>query len=98
MSVLYRFMAAHHLSAEEYNKIRRHIVKKLYAKQAFQHGHLLYERLLSGIHSHMGGLVRIVLDDLLKEGIVLYYGRTNHGAAYQLNIKKLREIESIIAE
>lgn len=83
---------------EDYEKVKRHIVKKLYAKQAFRHGHLLYERLLSGIPSHLGWFVRIALKDLLKDGIVLYYGRTNHGDAYQLNIKKLKEIESMIFE
>ena len=37
-----------------------------------------------------------VLEDLIKEGLVLHYGRTKHGDAYQLNIKKLKEIEEII--
>ena len=37
-----------------------------------------------------------ILDDLLKEGWVLIYGRTKYGFAYQLNIKKLNEIEKIL--
>jgi len=91
-------MASSHLSIEEYRKIKRHIVKKLYSHQAFQQGHLLYERLLSGIPSHLRGCVRIVLKDLLREEVVLFYGRTNYGDAYQLNIKKLKDIETILAE
>jgi len=32
----------------------------------------------------------------MKEELVLFYGKTKHGDAYQLNIKKLKEIEDII--
>jgi len=84
------------LSNREYQKIKKNIIKKLYSNQAFSKGHLLYERLTSGIPSHLTGFVKNVLDDLLKEGLVLYYGRTKYGDAYQLNIKKLKEIEEMI--
>jgi hypothetical protein len=36
------------------------------------------------------------LGDLIKEGFVVHYGKTKHGLAYQLNIKKLKEIEGLI--
>lgn len=85
------------LSEQDYVKIRKNIVKKLYAYGAFAHGHLLLERLQSGVPSHLIGSVRQVLEDLIKEGLVLFYNRTKHGEAYQLNIKKLREIEAIIS-
>lgn len=78
---------------EDYYKIRKTIIRKLYAKRAFSRGHLLFERLQSGIPPHLSGYVKDILDDLIKEGIVLYYGRTKHGDAYQLNISRLREIE-----
>jgi len=39
-----------------------------------------------------------VLDDLIKENLVIHYGRTKHGDAYQLNVQKLKEIEEIIFE
>lgn len=84
------------LSESDYVKIRKNIVKKLYAYGAFSHGHLLLERLQSGIPSHLIGSVKDVLEDLVKEEIVLFYKRTKHGEAYQLNIKKLKEIEEII--
>ena len=58
-------------------------MKKLYAYGAFVHGHLLFERLQQGIPSHLAGFVKQVLDDLLKEEIVLFYGRTKHGASRQ---------------
>jgi hypothetical protein len=75
------------LTSIEYNKIRNNMIKRLYAKQAFHQGHLLYERLASGIPAHLKGFVHIVHIDLIREKLVLYYGRTKHGDAYQLNIK-----------
>ena len=84
------------LSKQDYHKIRKNIIKKLYANNAFSKGHLLYERLASGIPSHLTGFVKDVLEDLIKEGLVLHYGKTKHGDAYQLNIKKLKEIEAAI--
>ncbi|MBI4144042.1 hypothetical protein HY486_02245 [Candidatus Woesearchaeota archaeon] len=71
-------------------------MKKLYSNQAFSKGHLLYERLACGIPPHLKGFVEDVLKDIMKEGLVLFYGKTQYGNAYQLNIKKLEEIEKII--
>ena len=84
------------LSDEDYDKIKRNIVKKLYANKAFVKGHLLYERLTSGIPPHLSGFVDDVLQDLIKEELVLLYGKTKHGDAYQLNVKKLKEVEDLI--
>ncbi len=85
------------LSEIEYKKIRNQIIKKLYYQKAFSKGHLLYERLTSGIPSHLKGFVEEVLNDLIKEELVIFYGKTKYGDAYQLNIKKLKEIEDIIS-
>ena len=85
------------LTASDYARIKKNIIKKLYAHHAFSRGHLLYERLQSGIPPHLIGFVEDVLKDLMKEGLVLFYGRTNYGDAYQLNIKKLKEIEEILS-
>jgi len=84
------------LSKSNYVKIKKNILKKLYSNKAFSKGHLLYERLTSGIPPHLAGFVDDVLNDLLKERLVIYYGKTKHGRAYQLNIRKLKEIEEII--
>jgi hypothetical protein len=84
------------LNKTDYIKIKRNILKKLYSNQAFSKGHLLYERLASSIPGHLKGFVKDVLEDLMKEELVLFYGKTKHGDAYQLNIKKLKEIEDII--
>jgi len=84
------------LTKSDYTKIKKNILKRLYSNQAFSKGHLLYERLTSGIPPHLKGFVEDVLEDLVKEGLVLFYGKTKHGDAYQLNIKKLKEIEDLI--
>ena len=84
------------LSNQDYLKIKKNILKRLYSNQAFSKGHLLYERLTSGIPPHLKGDVKDILDELVKDEIVLFYGKTKHGDAYQLNIKKLKEIEEMI--
>jgi len=80
----------------DYRKIKKNIVKKLYSMKAFSKGHLLFERLKHGIPTHLAGFVKDVLKDLIREGIVIYYGKTAYGDAFQLNYKKLKEIEGII--
>ena len=84
------------IGEQEYQKIKKTILKKMYSSKTFRKGHLLIETLQSGIPPHLIGFVRFVLDDLIKQGIVVYYGKTGHGLAYQLNIQKLNEIEDII--
>lgn len=84
------------LTKSDHDKIRRTIIRKLYSKKAFKKGHLLFVRLKSGIPSHLLGSVKDVLGDLVNEGLVVYYGKTKYGDAYQLNIKKLKEIEEIL--
>ncbi len=84
------------ISQVDYDKIKRNIVKKLYANKVFVHGHLLFERLTSGIPPHLAGFVEDVLNDLMKEELVMLYGKTKYGDAYQLNVKKLKEIEDLI--
>jgi len=84
------------LDEENHLRIRKNILKKLYAYKAFSKGHLLFERLLSGIPSHFRGWVAEVLAKLIKEDLVRCYGKTLHGKAYQLNLDKLEEIEQII--
>lgn len=76
---------------------RRNILKKLLSAGAFRKGHLLSERLQHGVPAHERGLAKDVLQELVREGLVFLYGVTEHGAAYQLNVKRLAEIEEEIA-
>jgi len=84
------------LTEQEYGKIRRTIIRKLYAKKAWGKGHLLFERFQSGIPPHLYGFVKDILDDLVKESLVVYYGPTKYGDAYHLNTKKKVKIEEIV--
>ncbi len=81
------------LFSDEYKKIRLTILRKLYSKGAWGRGHLLFERLQSGMPPHLYGFVKDVLNDLIKERLVVFYGKTLHGDAYHLNIAKKAEIE-----
>jgi len=76
------------MKKEDYDKIKRNIIKKLYSAGAFSRGHLLFERLQHGIPAHLRGDVKDVLKDLVNEGLVIKYGKTKYGDAYQLNIQK----------
>ncbi|MDI6737873.1 MAG: hypothetical protein QME12_05155 [Nanoarchaeota archaeon] len=79
---------------QEHAKIRRRGLfedKKNNSEKA-----LCKEGFQSGIPPHLAGYVKVVLDDLVKEGIVLYYGKTKHGDAYQLNIARLKDIEDML--
>ena len=84
------------LSEADYNKLKKNIIKKLYSKKAFSKGHLLYERLTTSIPSHLKGYIDDILKELIKEELIIFYGKTKHGNAYQLNIKRLKEIEDLI--
>lgn len=84
------------LSRADYWRIKKNILKKLYSNQAFSKGHMLFERLQASIPGHLKGFVKDVLSDLMKEELVLLYGKTQYGDAFQLNIAKLAEIEKII--
>ena len=84
------------ITEEECRKIRRNILKKLYAHKAYSKGHLLFERLTRSIPPHLSGFVEDILKNLVKEELVLFYGKTKYGDAYQLNRKKLKEIEELI--
>ncbi len=55
------------LGSDDYLRIKRNILKRLYSNHAFSKGHLLYERLTSGIPPHLRGFVNDVLKDLIKE-------------------------------
>lgn len=84
------------LSREDYEKVEKTIIKKLYSVKAWGKGHLLVDRFKSGLPSHLRGDVDSVIRDLLKKQIVLLYGKTKYGYAIYLNPKKIKEIEETI--
>ena len=84
------------LSIEDYDKIRRSIIKKLFRADAWGTGHMLVVRLKSGVKSHLRGHVKGVVRDLLSSEILKSYGKTKFGGAVYLNVEKKDEIEKII--
>tara|TARA_Y100000310_G_C20499750_1_gene723373 strand:- start:31 stop:294 length:264 start_codon:yes stop_codon:yes gene_type:complete len=84
------------MERDGYERARKNIVKKLYANKSFHKGHLLLDTLKKGVPVHLQGHVKKALKDLLREGLVVKYGMTKHGEAYQLNIRRLGEIERLV--
>ena len=79
-----------------HEKLRRHIIKRLYSKKAYVKGHVLGERLQRGVPAHLRGEAKQVLQQLVKEELIIIYGPTTHGFAYQLNIERMDDIEKEI--
>jgi len=79
-------------------RIRYLILKKLYNSRRWGKGHMLVKRLKSIVPSHLRGEVFQIIKDLVKEWLIVVYGRTKHGLAVHLNIAKKREIEEILFE
>ena len=63
MGVLLVLFMGKKLSNADYFRIKKNIIKQLYSNKAFSKGHLLYERLTSGIPPHLAGFVNQVVDD-----------------------------------
>lgn len=80
---------------EEYNLIAKAIVRKLYSADCWGKGHMLVDRFKHGLPGHFRGDVDSVVDDLVRKDVILVYGRTKHGLAVYLNIKKKAEINQL---
>lgn len=78
----------------EDEQIARHIVRRLYTNCAWGKKHLLIHRLKSWLPKHLRNEAEYVIKDLVKKEILVVYGRTKHGLALHLNIKKKPEIEN----
>ena len=79
----------------EYNLISKTIIRKLYSANCWGKGHLLVDRFKHGLPGHFRGDVNPVVEDLIKKCIIIVYGRTKHGLAVYLNIKRKAEIEQM---
>lgn len=84
------------VSERKYKKIKRSILKRLYSDKAFRKSYLSFETLQLGSPSHLIGCIRFILDELIKQSLVVYYSKIKRDLTYQLNIKKSKEIEEII--
>jgi len=84
--------------AEE-EAIKRFILRKLVRHRIWMHKHTSIHNLAKGLPDWLRSRkeVRFVIDDLLKEKILLAKP-TNYGLEVSLNILKKSEIEKFIAE
>ena len=78
------------------DEILARILYKLLNNKCFSKGHMLEERITSSVPTHERGRAKDILRDAVKKGLVLIYGKTGHGTAYQLNIERLDEITDFI--
>ncbi len=85
-----------HDRAESINLIKKSIIRKLYSAGCWGKGHMLFNRLKSGLPAHLRGDVSSAVKNLVKDGLVIVYGRTKYGLAVYLSIGKKKEIEDII--
>lgn len=81
---------------EQLDRIKKHIVGKLYASDRWENGHFLEHILGEGLPKHERGYVSYALKELISEGLIKIYGQTKRGTAYQLNKYKKSEIESML--
>ncbi|MBU1203751.1 MAG: hypothetical protein KKG60_01650 [Nanoarchaeota archaeon] len=85
------------IDPQTYKIITKSIIRKLYTHKCWGKGHMLVERFKHGLPSHFKGDVNYVIKDLIKNQVILPYGKTKHGFAIYLNIKKKDIIEKIIS-
>lgn len=77
-------------------QILARILYKLLNNKCFSKGHMLEERIVSSVPKHERGRAKDILKQAVKKQLVIIYGKTEHGLAYQLNIERLEEISEFI--
>jgi len=81
------------MKKENYNEIKKFILKKLVRKRMWMHKHTSIHNLPKGLPDRLRSSkeVRKVVDDLLKTGFLLSKP-TNYGLEVFLNVKRKKEI------
>ena len=69
---------------------------KLINNKCYSKGHILEERLISAVAKHDRGRAKDILKQAIKIRLILIYGQTNYGLAYQLNTEKLSYVIDFI--
>ena len=75
------------LTTEEYQQIKKNLIKKLYANRAFRKGHLLYETLNSGIPRHLAGYVILKKVEIFLFSTFLVYWKLQSIRIYFINFQ-----------
>ena len=79
------------------NVLRATILKKLKRRGKWGGAHTSVDKLTSGIPKHLRGLAKEVVEDMIREGLLLTKP-TSYGLEISLNPRKKAEIERIINE
>jgi len=77
-------------------QILAELLYKLFNNRCYRKGHMLEERVVSGIAVHFRGQAKKILKRALKDQWIVTYGKTKYGVAYQLNLGYLQEIKKFI--
>jgi len=82
---------------EDYNLIKKLILRKMVRKRMWMHKHTSIHNLPKGLPQNLRNKkeVKNVINDLLKNGFLLSKP-THYGLEISLNIKKKRQIEEFI--
>jgi hypothetical protein len=80
------------------NQILARILYKLVNNRCFRKGHMLEERIVSAVPAHEKGQAKAILKDAVRSKLILIYGKTNQGTAYQINLERIDEIQALIKE
>jgi len=77
-------------------QILARLLYKLLNNRCFRKGHMLIERVISGVPKSERGRAKSILKSAVRKSWIIIYGNTSHGVAYQLNIELLDAIVEFI--
>jgi len=81
----------------DYQKIRFHILNKLYLRRKWGASHTSIDLISKGLPSHLIGDAKKIADELIKEGL-LVEKRSTKELHVSLNSRRMAEICRIISE
>lgn len=85
------------MSKDDVEKIRLHILKKLFDQRCWMHKHFNINNIPQGLppHARDSRIIKKAVDDLVKNKLLLSKP-THYGLELSLNIEKKKEIEEFI--
>jgi len=82
------------ITKKDVRRIERKIIRTMYSQNKWGSNHMLTKNLESGFPKHEIKKVKVVIMELIKEGI-LVVKPTLHGKAVSLNSKKKEKIDEV---
>jgi len=74
---------------------QRHLLSKLDKENCTGKRHITEQNLLKGTPKHLHGELKAALKQLVKQNYVIKHS-TEHGTAYNLNPRRIKEIQDLI--